>query len=564
MSYVVLARRFRPQTFADIIGQEHVSTILKNAISESRVAHAYLLSGPRGVGKTTAARIFAKALNCKNGPTPEPCGKCINCIEITGGSSVDVQEIDGASNRGIDEIRELRENVKFAPAVSKYKIYIIDEAHQITDTAFNALLKTLEEPPAHVVFILATTEQQKIPITILSRCQKFRFRLISSKDIIANLEAILKKEKVAVAPEVLQTIASTTGGSMRDALSLLDQLISLGIKDIKESDANAVLGLLPDKLINEAAEFCAQNDASAIMVLVKEVNMQGYNLAQFASDLRSRFRKTLVYKINPSAIEITAGEKQWLEKEKDNFTQAWLVRSTSLLTRAVDEMKRSDEPRIVLELCLARLCLPYIGADEILKHLEKFEKGGGMQMQEGAGQNKENRNEASASNKVSDNKPPAYIIKDSSENNASDLYTSTNDSNSHLTLWRQTIADFSKKHPAFGYMLKDSHFKALSPEGVLALAFASRFEKETINSNKETIEQIMSGKFGKNVSINIVVQENNSATPLPGEPQVISTQEPIIPVKEVFSVLPESNIAPKLPSVVEKVRDLFKGTVKKN
>jgi len=563
MSYVVLARRFRPQTFADIIGQDHVSTILKNAIKENRVAHAYLLSGPRGVGKTTAARIFAKALNCKNGPTPEPCGKCTNCIEITGGSSVDVQEIDGASNRGIDEIRELRENVKFAPAVSKYKIYIIDEAHQITDAAFNALLKTLEEPPAHVVFILATTEQQKIPVTILSRCQKFRFRLISSKEIIANLESILTKEKVAVAPEVLQTIASTTGGSMRDALSLLDQLISLGIKDIKESDANTVLGLLPDKLINEAAELCGQNDASAIMALVKEVNMQGYNLAQFASDLRSRFRKTLVYKINPSAVEITAGEKQWLEKEKDNFTQAWLVRSTSLLTKAVDEMKRSDEPRIALELCFARLCLPYIGADEILKRLEELEKSGGMQTQEGAEQNKENRNEASASNKVSDNKP-AYIVTGSSKNNVSDSYTSTNDSSSHLTLWRQTIADFSKKHPAFGYMLKDNHFKALSPEGVLALAVASRFEKETINSNRETIEQIMSSKFGKSISMNIVVQESNSAASLPSEPQVISTQEPIIPVKEVFSVLPESNIAPKLPSVVEKVRDLFKGTVKKN
>ena len=562
MSYVVLARRFRPQTFADIIGQDHVSTILKNAIKEKRVAHAYLLSGPRGVGKTTAARIFAKALNCKNGPTPEPCGKCINCIEITSGSSVDVQEIDGASNRGIDEIRELRENVKFAPAASKYKIYIIDEAHQITDAAFNALLKTLEEPPEHVVFILATTEAQKIPITILSRCQKFRFRLISTKEIVANLEEILKKEKIIVAPEVLQTIASTTGGSMRDALSLLDQLISSGNKDIKESDASVVLGLLPDKLINEAAELCEQNDASAIMALVKEVNIQGYNLAQFASDLRSRFRKTLVYKINPSAVEITASEKQWLEKEKENFTQAWLVRSTALLSKAVDEMKRSEEPRIVLELCFARLCLPYIGADEILKRLEELEKNGGMQTQESTEKNNRSLNDVSASNKVSDNKT-AYIITGSSENNVSDSYVSTDDSSGYLALWHQTIADFKKKHPAFGHMLKDSHFKALSPSGVLAIAVASRFEQETINSNKEIIEQIMGGKLGKSISMNIVVQESNSSF-LPSEPQVVSTQEPIIPVKEIFSVLPESNTAPKIPSAVEKVRDLFKGTVKKN
>src|SRR5512133_2494821 len=183
MSYQVLARQWRPQVFEDVVGQSHITTTLQNAISQNRLAHAFLFSGPRGVGKTTTARILAKALNCKEGPTATPCGKCSNCLEITSGSSVDVEEIDGASNRGIDEIRALRENVKFAPAASKHKIYIIDEAHQITDAAFNALLKTLEEPPSHVVFILATTEPQKIPLTILSRCQRYRFRLLSSKEI---------------------------------------------------------------------------------------------------------------------------------------------------------------------------------------------------------------------------------------------------------------------------------------------------------------------------------------------------------------------------------------------
>src|SRR5262245_14059231 len=243
MSYQVLARKYRPQTFEDIVGQAHVATTLTNALKNQKVAHAYLFSGPRGVGKTTAARLLAKALNCAKGPTATPCNACDPCQRIAHGQEiVDVLEIDAASNRGIEEIRELRENVVYAPAHSRYKVYIIDEAHQITHDAFNAFLKTLEEPPAHAVFILATTEHQKIPATILSRCQQFRFKRVSGEEITAQLEKILSEEKVKVEKAALVRLARAAGGSVRDALSLLDQALAYASETLTVQQVETLLG----------------------------------------------------------------------------------------------------------------------------------------------------------------------------------------------------------------------------------------------------------------------------------------------------------------------------------
>jgi DNA polymerase III subunit gamma/tau len=244
MSYLVIARKWRPQVFSDIIGQGHITTTLQNAIKQDRVAHAYILCGPRGIGKTTTARIFAKALNCQKGPRPDPCNKCASCKDITASRSTDVIEIDGASNRGIDEIRNLKENVQFSPQSGRFKIYIIDEVHMLTTEAFNALLKTLEEPPAHVKFIFATTAAHKVLPTILSRCQRFNFRRLSSHDIAKKLERIAKSENIAIDEQALFNIARQASGSMRDAESVMDQLATYCKNKITLEDANAVLGLI--------------------------------------------------------------------------------------------------------------------------------------------------------------------------------------------------------------------------------------------------------------------------------------------------------------------------------
>ena len=253
MSYIVFARKYRPQNFDDIEGQSHITTTLKNAISQGRVAHAYLFAGPRGVGKTTTARILAKALNCEKGPTVKPCNSCRLCEEITQGSSLDILEIDGASNRGIDEIRNLRENVKFAPSKGSFKIYIIDEVHMLTSEAFNALLKTLEEPPKHVKFIFATTQVYKVPPTILSRCQRFDFRRISAKDIFKNLKMIIKAEKLSVDDDVLSLIAKCSDGSLRDGQVILDQIVSSVKGKVSLSEVSKMLGVIDEEVISGLA-----------------------------------------------------------------------------------------------------------------------------------------------------------------------------------------------------------------------------------------------------------------------------------------------------------------------
>ncbi len=291
MEYLVLARKFRPQYFEEVVGQEHVVKTLKNAISQGRVAHAFLFAGPRGIGKTSVARILAKSLNCEKGPTPTPCGECANCKEITDGRSLDVREIDGASNRGIDEIRELRENVKFAPAASKYKVYIIDEVHMLTREAFNALLKTLEEPPAHVIFIFATTESHKVPATIMSRCQCYDFRRISLKEIIANLGKIAAAEGIQVSKSALGWIAEAGDGSMRDAQSVFDQVISYAGKEIKDADVEENLGLKDRKYLFalSAAWKCKKNAGACLNILEEGSLSGGYRFKTFLSAATQAF-----------------------------------------------------------------------------------------------------------------------------------------------------------------------------------------------------------------------------------------------------------------------------------
>ncbi|MFH1732438.1 MAG: DNA polymerase III subunit gamma/tau, partial [Planctomycetota bacterium] len=285
MSYLVLARKYRPNTFDEVIGQESTAATLKNAITSGRVAHAYLFTGPRGVGKTSMARILAKALNCEKGPTPSPCNKCKICKRIDTGEDVDVIEIDGASNRGIDQIRSLRENVRYAPARSTHKIYVIDEVHMLTKEAWNALLKTLEEPPPHVIFILATTEAHKLPPTIVSRCQRFDFHRIPQKDVVSKLTEICQGEGVEIETEGLRLLARSAQGSLRDAENILEQLFTYYGSSIKYSDVQSVLGITEDWRTKELLKYIVNGDVSQGMLTLDSVNGDGLDLKQFNREL---------------------------------------------------------------------------------------------------------------------------------------------------------------------------------------------------------------------------------------------------------------------------------------
>ena len=378
MSYVVLARKWRPTQFDEVVGQGHVARTLKNAIEQDRVAHAFLFAGARGVGKTSTARILAKALNCKKGPTPTPCDECVACIEIAKGQAVDVFEIDGASNRGINEIRDLRESVRYAPSRDAYKIYIIDEVHMLTTEAFNALLKTLEEPPPHAKFIFATTEPQKIPVTILSRCQRYDFKRVGQQDIVEHLENICRSEKIDAERGALQLVARQAAGGMRDALSLLDQIISFSDERITEAQVGEVLGVANRRQLFELSEAVVAADAERALRILDDVNRYGYDLVQFAGELVAHFRDLTVIKVveSPSDVtDLTDSEIEIARKQIENAPANLLHRYFSAMAEATQELARSSFPKLVFEMTLVRLTQlePLVGVDLLVDRLRALE-----------------------------------------------------------------------------------------------------------------------------------------------------------------------------------------------
>lgn len=332
-SYIVLARKWRPQTFADLVGQQHIAVTLQNAIMQNRVAHAFLFTGSRGVGKTSSARIFAKALNCEHAPCEEPCNACQSCREITEGRSLDVVEIDGASNRGINEIREVLEAVRYAPSRDRYKIYIIDEVHMLTTEAFNALLKTLEEPPAHVVFIFATTDPNKIPVTILSRCQRYDFKRISNEDLFAHLSSIAHAEQIDFEPSALRLIARTARGGVRDALSAMDQVIAFAPPPITGDRAAEVLGVATRETLTAMVKAILDQDVAKAIACIGRVEHYGQNLALFANDLLEFLRDATVVAAAPQSdipTELSPAERaeirSWLTQASiDRFQRLFHI-----------------------------------------------------------------------------------------------------------------------------------------------------------------------------------------------------------------------------------------------
>lgn len=379
MSYQVFARKYRPQTFDDLVGQNHVSQTLRNAVAQNRLAHAYLFVGPRGVGKTSTARILAKALNCVNGPTVTPCGVCDNCKEITGGNSLDVIEIDGASNNSVEDVRELRDNVRYAPAKGRYKIYLIDEVHMLSSAAFNALLKTLEEPPAHVKFIFATTEPQKVLPTILSRCQRFDLHRIPANLIAQHLQFIAGKEKITLEPAAAHSIARGAEGGLRDAESMLDQLVAFCGEKISESDVLNVFGFTSEQTVIDLTGRILGGETSAALDLLYQQSESGKDMMRLMSDLIVYLRDLLVFKAKPDALK----EDVDLDVQKALAAHAELIATDRLLelidqfAAAEGRMKWAPNKKLHFEVALIKavLSLSQVTLNEVIENLSALRDG---------------------------------------------------------------------------------------------------------------------------------------------------------------------------------------------
>ena len=495
MSYLVLARKYRPQTFEELIGQGNVTQTLTNAIRADRVAHALLFAGPRGIGKTSVARIMAKAMNCENGPTPTPCNTCKSCKEITEGIALDVFEIDGASNRGINEIRELRENIKFMPSHSRFKIYIIDEVHMLTTEAFNALLKTLEEPPPHVLFFFATTEAHKIPITILSRCQRHNFKRIGLEEIKISLERICEGASFNISDESLRLIAGEAGGSMRDALSLLDQVMAYSESEVSEADVLDSLGAIDRKVIFDLASALLAGDVSEALNLLDEIHNYGHDLKRLHMQMLQHFRHLVVVKMGQSAISLVgapAHEIALMEQQVEDITLESINQIFSLLFQGEAGIRFSAQPKLALEALVIKLgqFKQLVSFDQIINKLDdvakRLERSNGLPPPKEVFENP--KQEALS---VSEKKEPPYVSPRPSENLAQ--------------TWQQLLSVFNERCQSLMPSLEKAMLTKVD-ENLLEITvhgnsfFAARLRDE---KSMDAIRKISSQFFGRKMNIKI-------------------------------------------------------------
>ncbi len=551
MSYMVLARKWRPMQFGEVVAQNHVSTTLMNAIKNNRLATAYLFSGPRGVGKTTSARIFAKAINCDKGPIATPCNECPSCTEITAGRSLDVFEIDGASNRGIDEVRNLRENLKYAPNKGKHKIYIIDEVHMLTNEAFNALLKTLEEPPPRVLFIFATTEPHKVPATILSRCQRYDFRRIPLAEIVDQLRMICKKEKIKIDDESLYLIAKKADGSMRDSQSLLDQVVSFCGVDVKSSDLSELLGLIDLDLYFECSDCISSKNIGSGLQLTERIFNQGHDLGEFLNGLTEHFRNVLVLK-STNKTELLEGLDTYHPRYQESakmFTEIDLLRLIKLCSETAYGIKRSPNPKTILEMLMVKMIKmeKSVDLDVLLDHIRDLKN-------------------SPAANSGGSNSPTAVknypviksgdagaektikVVQDRPKNGA-DLKNGSGTApvvisselvdaslNTIKEKWGEIIDDVKGNKIHLGSFLNEGYPTGMK-DGMLEISFGKEngFHINAINSNRQMIETIVLNKTGFKLKIKCkkneaedfkqILEHHKPDRPMENHP---ASQEPVL------------------------------------
>jgi len=582
MSYQVIARKYRPQRFADVVGQEHVTQTLSNAISQNRIAHAYLFVGPRGTGKTTIARIFAKCLNCTGGPKIDFPDDDPRANEITEGRSLDVMEIDGASNRGIDEIRELRETAKYAPAGSKFKIYIIDEVHMLTKEAFNALLKTLEEPPAHVKFMFATTEPEKVLPTILSRCQRFDLRRIPAKLIVEHLSYIAKKEGVKIDDAALHAIARGSDGGMRDAESTLDQLISFCGNEIAEADVLSMFGLTAQSQIHSLTKAILAGEIEPALRELNDLAKQGKDLARLLSELLNHFRNLLIFQVSKGdlrILEVSESEAATLKEQSASLSSDSLTRIMEVLTDCEGRLRDAASKKILIEVALLKAieARNAVSIDTVLKQLQQMRSGNAAPATVAAAPIRQSQNivVAKVSEKVSE--PISKSASSQSEISAAPVDQDLE------SLWARLIESVGRASPFVRTYFVEAHPVSFA-KNVLTIGFDPEFADHIAlvdNSRNHTLVQTKLSELGHpNCQVKFIKAEApaNRVRPLletaptiaPAAATVkneVSTapQKPVAagtaPVKTKTESVPFNKDDFKNDPLIQKALEIFKGQI---